>query len=212
MKTQSASAESAIIHQHAPGSKSGTDTSLHISVPKTLQANQSPIVEHSGLNRNLHSRELTKVLETQNALDQFSNMNPSSPCAKSDTNKTIIMPINESPKCPDGIETSEVNQSGKPHAQSGNQYFLSPRSLAESLLSEHRDSSETGKQEPASESKGVHSSRSKQCKMKPMNMSHSVSCNMHIVNTTCRPTSSDTIPGKLKSSDHSQESQNSNSK
>ena len=209
LKIQSASAaESAIINSSAPGSKSGAETPIYVSVPKSSQANQSSVVEHSGsMNGNLHSRELTQVLETQNALGQFSNMNSSNTCAKTDTNKTIIIPIND-----DGKQSSEVNQSGKPLTPPDNQYFLSPRSLAESLLSEHRDSSETGKQELASDKKDVHRSRSKQRKMKPMNALRSVSCNMRSVTKTRRPTSSDTIPGKSKGRDHSQESQNSNSK
>ena len=208
MKIQSASAESAIINSLAAGSKSGTDTPLYVSVLKSSQVNQSSVVEHSGsTNRNLYSRELTKVLETQNVLGQFSNMNSSNTCSKTDTNKTIIMPIND-----DGKQSSAVNQSGKPLTPSDNQYFLSPLSFAESLLSEHRDSSETGKQEPASDKKDAHRSRSKQRKMKPMNASRSASCNMRSVTKTRRPTSSDTIPGKSKGRDHSQESQNSNSK
>ena len=132
LKTQSASGESAIINSRAPGSKSGTDTPLHVFVPKISPANQSSVIENSGsMNRKLHSQELTKVQETQNALGQFSNMNSTNTCAKTDTNKTIIMPIND-----DGKQSSEINQSGKPLTPSDNQYFLFPRSLAESLLSE----------------------------------------------------------------------------
>ena len=90
---------------------------------------------------------------------------------KTNSNASFAM-ATENPHSPDGKQSSAGDKSVETQAE--NKGFLSPRSLADSLLRSLPVNKAKGNQNADSDTQGTHRSRSKQRSAKPMNATHSV--------------------------------------
>ena len=152
------------------------------------------------MNANSNNPDQNSVVNAQSCSAQSNKLSPVVPSVKTSTNMKSPM-----------MQSSVIKQSDKFPARLGNQGFLSPRTIADSLIKAHRESTISGNQDSEPGSKGTQRSRSEQRSLKPMKPSRSTG-SKRTISKTRLPTSADRNPGKPKSRDHSTDSQSSNLK